>query len=292
MAYVALVVGVMGVSVSAILVRWSAAPALALVFYRLILAEILLLPLAIIRDRVAWKDVSRRDVMTAMISGVCLSLHFITWVSSLNYTSVASSVALVSIHPILVVIASAVVLGHSLKPGAVVGVVVAVLGSIIIPLGSYAAESRALTGDVLALSGAFFMALYLLFGAHLRQRWSLWMYTSLVYGVAGVVTGLAAVGSGIPLGGYPAREWMIFVGLAVFPTLLGHTVFNWALGRLPTALVALSILGEPIGAAVLAWMLLGEGVPFFTWVGGTMILVGLARFLFSQSRPEVKQVGV
>ena len=118
------------------------------------------------------------------------------------------------------------------------------------------------------------------------------MYTSVVYGVAGLATGLVALLSRTSLTGYPGREWLVFAGLAVFPTLLGHTVFNWALGKLPTTLVALSILGEPIGAAVLAWMLLGESVPLFTWIGGTMILVGLGKFLLSQSRPEPEEVGV
>lgn len=274
----------LAVSGSAIFIRLSTAPALVLMVYRLLLAEVVLLPAAVLGARTHRPRASGRELGLACLAGVFLALHFVSWITSLEYTTVASSVALVSIQPVFVLAGSWFFLGQRTSGRALAGALLAVAGAGVIGAGDFALGGMAWYGDILALTGAVMIAGYLIIGAGLRRRWSLWLYTSLVYGVAALVGVTTCLLRRVPLAPYPAREWLLFVALAVFPTLMGHTVFNWALGRVPPAVVSVSILGEPVGAALLAWMILGEMPPPATLAGGLVVLAGTGWFLQNQVR--------
>ena len=250
-----------------------------------------------------WRVLSRRELMLAAGAGILLALHFWSWNASLRYTSVAASVALVNLQPVLIASVSALWLHESPSGRQWVGVVLAVLGALVVGLADVpgglrgivsamtggtttAAGGRALFGDLLALVGALTAALYYLIGRRLRQRIGVWPYVALVYGAAFVTCVAIALTSGEVLLPQPRRELSIFAGLAIGPMLLGHTGMNWALGHLPAFVVNLTTLGEPIGATILAALLPGiaEIPGAGTIVGGALVLAGV--LLASRRPPE------
>lgn len=237
---------------------------------------------------------SRRELLLAAGAGVLLALHFWSWNASLRYTSVAASVALVNLQPVLIASVSALWLHESPSGRQWVGVVIAVVGALVVGLADVpgglpgiiaaitggtttAGGGRALFGDLLALVGAVTAALYYLIGRRLRLRVGVWPYVSLAYGAAFVTCLLIALASGEVLLPQPRRELSIFAGLAIGPMLLGHTGMNWALGHLPAFVVNLTTLGEPIGATILAALLPGiaEVPGVGTVVGGALVLAGV-----------------
>lgn len=245
-----------------------------------------------------WRVLSRREFLLAAGAGVLLALHFWSWNASLRYTTVAASVALVNLQPVLIAGVSALWLNESPSGRQWVGVVIAVAGALVVGLadvpggmhgilsaiaggatagGATAAGGRALFGDLLALVGAVTAALYYLIGRRLRQRVGVWPYVSIAYGAAFVTCVAIALASGDALLPQPRRELSIFAGLAIGPMLLGHTGMNWALGHLPAFVVNLTTLGEPIGATILAALLPGiaEVPGGGTIVGGVLVLGGV-----------------
>jgi drug/metabolite transporter (DMT)-like permease len=228
-----------------------------------------------------------------MGAGALLALHFWSWNASLRYTSVAASVSLVNLQPVVIALVSARWLGEAPSRRQWGGILVAVVGALVVALadipggwrgiaaaltgGAAGAGARPLLGDALAVLGAITAALYYLIGRRLRQHLALWPYVGLVYGAAfGSAVGLA-VATGTALGPYPAREWTLFVALAAGPMLLGHTGMNWALGHLPAYVVNLTTLGEPLGATLLAALLPGiaEVPGVGTVIGGALVLAGV-----------------
>jgi len=281
----ALVVGIIGISFASILVRLSAAPAVILAFYRMILAAVILLPAAAVTS--GTQGFRLRDAGAAMaISGLFLAGHFYTWNLSLKYTSVASSVVLVDMHPLFVLAADVFWFRENISRHHVAGVLLAVLGSIIVGAGDFALGGRALAGDALAVAGAVFVSVYLLIGRRVRQVVPALPYAVVVYGTAAAALAFASAIEGVPLWPYSTRDVLIFVGLAVIPTIFGHTIFNWALAVVPASLVSVTILGEPVGATILAMMLLHEWPSASQLAGGVMILAGLVTAM-RQPKPQV-----
>lgn len=270
----ALAIGVLAVSGASILVRAAQAPAAAIAFWRLLLTALILLPFSLWLHggRVA---LSRSDVGACLGSGAFLALHFVSWISSLQYTTVAASVVLVSMHPVFVLAAERFLLAEPVPPRRAAGAVLALVGTAVLASGEVSAEGQALLGDLLALLGAACMAGYLLIGRSVRRRLPVLVYATLVYGVAAALILLGLVVAGIPVTGYPWRTYAVFAGLALLPTIFGHTVFNWVLAYLPAGVVSVAALGEPVGAALLAWLLLGERPGVQQLVGGVAILAGL-----------------
>lgn len=285
-----LAASLIGISFAAPLVRLSNADPLVIATWRLgfslIIVAIALLAGGGWRE---WRGVSSRDLRFAAGAGVLLGLHFWSWNASLRFTSVAASVALVNLQPVIIAAASAWWLSEPPSRRQWTGVSIAVLGALVVASadvpGGLAAMadafrsggSRALIGDALALVGAVTAAGYYLIGRRLRQGLGLWAYVALVYGAAFVTCLVLAVVTGRPLGNQPPRELAIFAGLALGPMLLGHTGMNWALGHLPAFVVNLTTLGEPVGATILAAVLPGIAeVPGpMTLVGGAFILGGV-----------------
>ncbi|SFH30154.1 Permease of the drug/metabolite transporter (DMT) superfamily [Halorubrum aquaticum] len=276
---VGLVTAVLAVSTGAILVRWSDAPSSVAAFYRVLFTTLPLLPVAAWRYRDQFGRIDRRDLGFATLSGVALALHFASWFESLEWTSVAASVTLVQAQPVFVALGAWLLLRERVTRRIAVGIGVAVGGIVAMSLGDFLGGvlvgPAPLYGNGLALFGAVTAAGYVLAGRSLRQRLALVPYVVVVYGVCTVSLLALVLAQGHPLSGYPPREWAVFLGLAVGPGLFGHTVINWVLGYLESSVVSVSLLGEPVGATVLALVLLGEAPTRFTVVGGVIVLSGI-----------------
>jgi drug/metabolite transporter (DMT)-like permease len=278
-----LLTAILGISVSGPLARLANAEPLAIAVWRLTLAMTLIGGILLVTGTWReWRTLSRRDVLVGSGAGVLLAVHFWTWIASLGMTTVAASVLLVNLHPVVIVAGSAFWLGERPTRTQVMGIALALVGAAVIAFGDAGPasgdSSRALLGDGLALVGAVAVGLYYLAGRSIRQRLTLWPYVGLVYGACLVALLVFAAFQGTKLWPYAPREWMLFAGIALGPMMLGHTGFNWSLRYVPAYVVSLAVLAEPVGAAVLAMVLPGiREVPSgFVMAGGVVVLAGLA----------------
>ncbi len=275
LSYLALAVGVVSVSFSAIFIRLAESPALTIAANRMAAAVLLLAGPTAFGAQRRLERLTRRDLLALVTSGLFLSVHFGLWTLSLAYTSVASSVVFVSIHPMFVALVEWIWWHQRLPTIAWTGIVLTVVGSGIIGASDLPVGGRALFGDLLAVGGAVAIVGYLLIGRRLRQRLDILSYSTPVYAVcwAGLAVWAAAASENVFA--FPASDLVWFFALALVPTIGGHTAMNWALAHVPASLVAVVLVGEPVGAAILAWLLLGEAVPLLTAIGGAVILIGI-----------------
>jgi len=285
--YLAVIFGVVAVSFSSLFVKLSEAHSFIIAFYRLFFTFIILLPLAWGEKVEGLRQISLRDGLLAVLSGVFLALHFITWFISLQYTSVASSVVLVTTQPIFVVIGSFLLFGEKIGAKALAGGAIALFGSILIGAADFQYGGRALLGDILALTGAVMVSGYLIIGRILRARISLTVYTFLVYGSSSIVLGVASGIANRSFYPYRVKEWLLFLALALVCTILGHTVFNWALGYVQATVIAIGVLGEPVGAIVWAMLFLGETPTLRQLISAAIILLGL--YIFTKTSEKSRE---
>jgi drug/metabolite transporter (DMT)-like permease len=278
-----LVVGVTAVSFSAVLVREADAPSFAVAFYRCAMASVILVPLGLLRHRDEYRRLTSRQWRLAVGSGVVLAAHFATWISSLSFTTVAASAVLVQTLPLWVAAFGRFV-GERPTRRALTGMAIAVVGTAIIAGGGFHGGSRAVVGDLLALAGAIFAAIYVLLGRSLRQELSLVTYSSIVYAAAGCVLALVMLVSGTAFLGYPSETWLMFVLITAGPQFLGHTTFNYLLGHVRASIVAVALLAEPVGATILAWIILDEPPGAATVIGGAVVLIGVYVAIAAESR--------
>ena len=275
---VGIVIGIAAVSSASIFIRFAQreAPSLVIAAARLTLSSLILVPLALTRYRHEYHRLTHRDAWLAVFSGVFLALHFATWISSLEYTTVASSTVLVSTSPLFVAITAWLFLREKIGPAVIAGLVVALVGSAVIGLSDRSGAMRnALLGDLLAFAGAVTVAGYLLIGRRLRAKLSLIPYIAVVYGTAAVVMLAMVLVTRERVVGYSPITYLWFLLLALVPQLLGHSSFNWALAHLPATFVAVATLGEPIGSTILAYIILGEMPTPIKIVGAVLILAGI-----------------
>jgi len=273
---VALLISIMAVSTASILIRMSSALPLAIAAYRLIFSTLILLPFFIWRGGVKQlKRVSLKELLTLLVVGVVLALHFATWITSLSLTSVASSVIFVHADPIFVAVVSHFVFGERLTRRRLLGILVAFIGATVIAYGDMGVGETTISGDVLALIGAVMLGIYILSGRRLRQRLSLVSYVTPVYGASAVTLTVSCVLTGTPLVFYPPREYLLFLAIAVVPMIFGHTVYNWTLRYLEAPVVSIGLLGEPVGATLLALVILNEMPAPLTVIGGIVTLFGI-----------------
>jgi len=272
------VLGVAGVSLSAIFVRWSTAPSLVLAFYRMAMAAILLSPMVLWKNREELKQLTKREWILCVVSGAFLGLHFAAYFESLQWTSIASSVVLVDTEVLFVALGTLLIMRKRLSGRAWLAVALAFGGSVLIAMADTAAGPDALRGDMIALSGAFFMAVYTMIGAVCRKRLSTNVYTFLVYSVAAVALLVILVAAGTPLTGYGSTNYLTGLGMAVFCTLLGHSVFSWGLKYLPPAFISTVKLLEPVFASIWGLFLFAERPEFPVILGGAVILFGIALY--------------
>jgi drug/metabolite transporter (DMT)-like permease len=288
--FIVLVIGIFAVSTGSIFIRLaqSEVSSLAVAAYRMVLASLLLAIPAIFRHGEELRQLSRRQLWAMAGAGAFLALHFASWITSLEYTSVASSVVMVNTVPLWVALASPLVLKEKISRLVWGGLILALVGGCVVAfsqscqLGAQGlvcsgggSGEPSLWGNFLALVGAFGAAGYILIGRRVRGTLSLVPYTFCVYGTAAVLLLVVAVASGSRLVGFSLQTYGWLLALAVIPQLIGHTSYNWALRYLSAAYVSISLLGEPIGATVLALLVLGEVPGFYEVLGGLLILVGI-----------------
>jgi drug/metabolite transporter (DMT)-like permease len=281
-----LLAAVLAMSWGGPLVRYATAPALVVAGWRVGFSVLLIAVVVLVRrGRGRTGRVAGRDRLLAAAAGVCLAAHFWTWIASLSYTTVASSVVLVSTQPVFVALLSAAALAERPTGRQWAGIGLAVAGAAVIGWGDFGGGRDPLLGDALAVAGALFVSLYYVIGRSVRQRVDLWTYTGMVYGVAaGALLGAAVVLPAVRVTGYPATDWLVFLALAAGPMMIGHTGVNYALRRMRAYTANLALLGEPIGATLLAWWLPGirERPSVQLVMGGTLVLAGIALGLRSR----------
>ena len=284
--------GLLAVSTASILIRFAQqdVPSLVIAAYRMALATIVLAPIAVTRHKTELRRLTRKDLILACTSGLFLALHFATWITSLEYTTVASSVIFVTTTPLWVALFSPLFLKEPLPRLALVGMGIALVGSVIVGLSDSCRLSAAglacpsladflqgktFLGNFLALVGAWTAAGYLMIGRRLRAKMSLVGYIFFVYGIAAcILVGIMLAAGQKPIG-YPPQAYLFMLLLALVPQLLGHTSYNWALRYLSAAYVAVVTLGEPVGAIILAYFLLQELPPALKIFGAILTLVGI-----------------
>jgi drug/metabolite transporter (DMT)-like permease len=279
-----LLVGVVAVSFAAPLIRLADAPPLVVAFYRNLLATAVLLPAAVLFRGDEIRSLDRREIGALTMAGILLAVHFSVWIPSVILTTVAASTILVATTPVWAAVGSWILLGERVRARTAVGIAVALAGAVVISGADVAVSARAFAGDALALAGAVSAAGYLLAGRRLRQRLSLLTYATIVYAVCTAALLAAILVTGTPLAGYSPRSWLMFVLLALGPQILGHTVFNYLLGDLPATVIAVAVMGEPVGATVLALALFGETPSAIAAIGGAFILTGIYVAVSAQSR--------
>jgi drug/metabolite transporter (DMT)-like permease len=284
---IVLLIGILAVSAASILIRnaQTTAPSLVIASYRMTIASLVVVPVALWRHQNDLRKLQATEWLLAAASGVFLALHFAAWVTSLEYTSVTSSVVLDTTSPLWVAIGSWLLLRERLTRAVVYGLIIAVTGSLVIGLGDMmqGAGSASLLGNSLALVGALMVTGYWLIGRRVRGSLSLAPYVAIVYSMAAVVLLIMVGGARQSLTGYNTITYVWFVLLALGPQLVGHSSFNWALARLPAVFVAVATLGEPIGATVLAYFLLGETPTTIRMFGAALVLAGIAVTMRNQS---------
>ena len=273
--YGGLFVGVVAVSFAALFIRLAQAPPLAIASYRLVLAA---LPVGLLALWLRWdelRSLTRAEVRAAVLSGFCLAGHFATWVASLKYASVASSVALVTTSPLFVAGFAFLFIGERASRRMLLAIAVCTAGGLVIGAADLVSSPSALYGDGLAIAGAAFAAAYFALGRRVRGRVSLLGYIGIVYPLSALGLLSLAVAARQPLTGFSGRTYLFFVLLALVPQLLGHTSLNWALGYLSAPFVAIAVLGEPVLSTIFAALFLAERPGPERIAGGMLILTGV-----------------
>jgi len=279
--FFALIIGVVAVSTSAIFVKLASSPAPIVATYRLVAAVLLMLPFVLFHkdSLLQVKQMTAKQWGLGILSGFFLASHFLLWFESLHYTSVASSTVLVSLQPLFSFIGGYLVYKERISGLGILGGIIAIGGCFIIGWGDFQFGGTALFGDFLALLGALTVTLYFLIGQHVRKSLSLRTYTFIVYAVSALFLLLYSVSASYPLTDFPASDWIWFLSLAVIPTFLGHSIFNWVIKWLSTTTISMSILGEAVGSSILAYFILGETITIPQWIGGSVILAGIYIFI-------------
>jgi drug/metabolite transporter (DMT)-like permease len=285
-----LLAGISASSTAAIFIRFAqheGAPSIVIAAARLTIASVILAPFALTRYRPDLRQLSRREWILALLSGLFLALHFASWITSLEYTTVASSVVLVSTTPLWVALLAPLVLRERLGTAAVVGLILALTGGVIVGLSDACTwqagalscpplktffGGTAFLGDFLALAGAWMAAGYMLVGRKLRAKMELVPYIFVVYGMAAVVLVIIMLGMGETPFGLPPLAYLWFALLALVPQLFGHSTFNWALKYLPASFVSVTLLGEPVGSTILAYFIFQE-TPGWVKIGGAVLIL-------------------
>ncbi len=296
---VAVAAAVVATSFSAILTRLSNAPSLVIAFYRMAMVTLMTAPLLFVgrlrgpvevnntaRDQRTRGDggpLDRRSLFLCVLSGLFLAAHFGTWISSLAYTSVAASTVLVTTHPVLVAVSSALILKEHIRRRSFFFMVGAVAAAFALAISGGSVEGSVL-GNGLALAGSASFAGYVIIGRYVRRKLAAVTYTFAVYLVAAVSLAVVVGIAGLSFGPYPAREFLLFAALAFVCTLLGHSIFSWALRHVKAGIVSTSILGEPVIATVLALIVFDEVPSLVTVVAGAVILTCIYAFVRTESR--------
>lgn len=291
-AWLILIIGVIAISSASILIKMlHFVPALAIASWRLIFASLLTVPFSIKKLKI--KRPTASQYFQIFLSGLFLAGHFALWIESLKWTTIASSVILATTTPIWVALISHFFLNEKLSNREWIGIFLAVFGGMLIGYGDLSLSPKAIFGDLLALLAALVITGHLLLGRKLRKNLPVFTYTQFLYFFSALVLMVAALGSKVSLLSYGPREFTILFLLALFPQMIGHTALNWALGHIKATTVAVSVLGEPVGASILAYFIFDELPALPSIIGGIILLAGI--YLNStrkrkKIKPEVKMI--
>ncbi|HHE73685.1 MAG TPA: DMT family transporter [Desulfobacteraceae bacterium] len=283
--YFILISGILAISTGAIFVRMADAPSLVIAAYRVGLAALILVPVTCWKSHDELRSLSSKDLKSAFLSGAFLAMHFATWISSLKFTTISNSVVLVSTSPLWVGVLAPLFIKEKIKRITMISIFLSIIGCVIIGSGDFTAGGRALWGDLLALTGGFCAAGYLILGRTLRQRVSLLVYVSLCYGSAAIILWSAVLAMGLRVSGFSSQTLWAIWAMALISQIIGHSSYNWALRYCSATLVALSFLGEPFVSTILAYLLFQEDLTLTKTVGGLIILCGI--YLAARSEPKV-----
>lgn len=276
--FIPISVGIVAVSFASILIKWSTAPASILGMYRLLFTVVLMLPF-LPRYRNDILSLTKSEWTQLLLAGLFLGLHFLFWIGSLKYTTVASSMILLSLQPVFVMMGAFLAFRERTTTPALLGVVLAFAGVVVVSLGDMGQPGETLLGDLLSVLGALAISVNMLIGQRLRVGMSSFVYSFLIFLIAGGMLAIFNLVAGVPFLAYSASEWGLFVLLAIIPTVFGHALFNWLLRYVGASTISISILGEPIGAIILAYFLLGEPITISHILGGTLTMAGVFIFL-------------
>ncbi|KAB2335120.1 DMT family transporter [Bacillus mesophilum] len=278
-----LTISVIAISFAAIFVKWSDAPSSILSMYRMYFACALLLPVVWIK-RKEFINLSKRKWMILCTAGIFLALHFTLWFESLKLTTVASSTIILSLQPIVALLGGYIMYKEKTGKSTLLAIGISIIGVIMVGWGDFGLENRSvIIGDILSFLSVLAVVGYLLIGQNNVKRISHWIYSFCVFLFAAITLNIYNLSAGIPIGNYEPREWGIFLLLAIFPTI-AHVIYNYLLSYVNTTTVSMSILGEPVGATILAVIILGESVIGMQIAGGFVVLVGVFFFLIQQRK--------
>ncbi|MCX8083877.1 MAG: DMT family transporter [Calditerrivibrio sp.] len=274
-------IGIISLAMASILVKFcDDVPSVMIATYRLVISSLILLIIFKIKGH-TFKTLGRKEFVLSIISGFILSLHFVSWFASLKLTSVASSVVLVTTNPLFVGLFSVIFLKERLHKEILIGIFLSIIGSMILALGDSGlkglviTDKNALLGDILALFGAICASCYLLIGSKVRETLDIVTYVTVAYTASAIFLLLFSIFQGLPFTGYKDTSYISMILLAIFPQLIGHTAVNWSLKHLKPSMVAIGILGEPIGATILAYFIFGELIDLYKFIGICLIFISI-----------------
>jgi len=280
-----ILVGTLFTSLSSIIIRFSEAPALVISAYRMLFTCLMLLLPVMINSRHEFKNIKKNDFILCIFSGIFLALHYASWISSIHMTTIANSTVLVACSPMFVALANYFIVKEKFTYKMIAGIVMSLSGTIIIAMGSSGgATSSMMIGNILAFSGAIFVAGYLVIGGIVRKNISAGAYVFIVYLVSAIILFFMCFVSSTPVYPYPAKEFLLFIALAFFCSILGHTVYNYLVKYVSSTLISVSTLSEPIFASIMAMFFFKEIPSVYTLTGGVIIIAGIFYYLVTQSK--------
>lgn len=270
-----IILGTISISMSAIFGRMSTAPSVILVFYRMLFAVLLLLPVVLTKCKDELKNLNRQDVLRCACSGMFLGMHFTLYFQSLKFTSIAAAVVLVNMEVFFVALVMMFVWHEKIPFKGLIGIIVAFLGTVIIAMADMGGGTNVVLGDIFAFIGSLCVAIYTMIGKKCRERLSTSVYTCFVYGFAALTVAVAAVATGTSFGGHDPMNLAYAFGMTIFCTFLGHSVYSWGLKYLSASYITTIKLLEPLFAAVLGFFFFGEIPGVLVIVGGCVIIGGI-----------------
>lgn len=280
-----LIVGMIAISFAPIFVRYSQAPVSVQGMYRMLFTVLIMLPFGL-RYVKSIRSISRKDWLLLFWAGFFLALHFLLWMASLDYTSIASSTIILALEPVFVMIGAYFIFEDRMSKLAFSGLIVALIGAICVGSGDISLSKSAIGGDVLSLLGTIAVAVNMLIAKQILSRVSSYLYSLVVFAVAFVCFAVYNLTMGLDWTSYPPTEWGIFLLLAIVPTVFGHLIFNWLLQYVKPTTISISVFAEPVGASLLGIFLFREMITTFQLIGGTFIIAGLILYLRSESKTK------
>ena len=270
-----IVLGTVSISLSAIFARMASAPSIILVFYRMLFACVLLLPVVFVKCRDELKRLQRKDIFLCACSGLFLGMHFTLYFESLKYTSIAASVVLVNLEVFFVALFLFFMYREKIPVKGILGIGAAFLGTVLIAVTDMGSGSNVVFGDILAFGGSFCVAVYTLIGRSCRTHIPTSVYTCFVYGFACLTVGIAALISGTPFSGYEPINYGLALGMTIFCTFFGHSVYSWGLKYLNASYITTIKLLEPVFASILGLLIFREIPGVFVIIGGAVVIGGI-----------------